>query len=203
MSFNREIECPRCHVTYSLESQRQSTFVKTSQDYNAIGGQDVEFTALAMCPKCKFCVCAFVTDHQRHPSSEASAYYQVVGWAPFTLPKLDQRLPKEFYEDLMEAATCLRVQAPNATAMMCRRIISRLAILSGADPDKTTGPQLRYLKEHQVIDDKLLRAAEGVKAFGDGGAHPPKEVSVEDAEIAYRVTERILYYVLILDQELT
>jgi hypothetical protein len=66
----------------------------------------------------------------------------------------------------------------------------------------TTGRQLAYLKENSLIEDKLLRAATAVKAFGDQGAHPPKEASLDEARQSYSITESILDYALLLDQKL-
>ncbi|MEX2356177.1 MAG: DUF4145 domain-containing protein [Thermaerobacterales bacterium] len=93
-----------------------------------------------------------------------------------------------------EAWRCLQARAPNAAAMMCRRVISNLAIACGAEPGTTTGPQLRWLKDRRVVNEGLFEAAHQVKAFGDEAAHPPDEVTMAEAENAYRITERIVTY---------
>jgi hypothetical protein len=101
-------------------------------------------------------------------------------------------LPRSIREDFNEAKACIEARAPNAGAMMCRRLLSRLAIFSGAKDDTTTGPQLDYLKENHLIADDLYEAARMVKALGDEGAHPPDEVTMEEATAAFRVTCAIL-----------
>ncbi len=101
-------------------------------------------------------------------------------------------LPKSIQEDFYEAKACIEAQAPNAAAMMCRRLVSRLAISSGAKDDTTTGPQLDYLKENHLIADDLYEAARMVKAWGDEGAHPPDKVTMEEAKAAFQVTQAIL-----------
>ena len=100
-------------------------------------------------------------------------------------------LPKSIQSDFYEAKACVDADAPNATAMMCRRLVSRLAISNGAKDDTTTGPQLDYLKENHLIADDLYEAARMVKALGDEGAHPPDEVSMEEARAAFKVTQAI------------
>lgn len=92
---------------------------------------------------------------------------------------------------LAEAERCFAAGAPNATALMCRRFMSRLAIAHGADPDRTTGPQLRWLRERGIIGERLYEEAMRVKSLGDEGAHPPDEVTVDEARAALRLSQRI------------
>ena len=92
---------------------------------------------------------------------------------------------------LAEAERCFEAGAPNATALMCRRFISRLAIAHGADPDRTTGPQLDWLRDRGIIGERLYREAMRVKSLGDEGAHPPDEVTMDEARAALRLTQRI------------
>lgn len=101
-------------------------------------------------------------------------------------------LPKSIQSDFDEAKACVDAKAPNAAAMMCRRVLSRLAISNGAKDDTTTGPQLDYLKNNHLIADDLYEAARMVKVLGDEGAHPPDEVTIEEAEAAFKVTQAIL-----------
>jgi hypothetical protein len=101
-------------------------------------------------------------------------------------------LLKSIQSDFYEAKACVDAKAPNAAAMMCRRLVSRLAISNGAKDDTTTGPQLDYLKDKHLIADDLYEAARMVKALGDEGAHPPDEVTMEEARAAFKVTQAIL-----------
>ncbi len=95
-------------------------------------------------------------------------------------------------EDLEEARVCMKAGAPNATAMMCRRVISHLAVSNGADDKSTTGPQLRHLRDNNIIGEDVFEAARRVKALGDEGAHPPEVVTPDEAREALDITERIM-----------
>lgn len=100
--------------------------------------------------------------------------------------------PANIQSDYREAKACIDAEAPNAAAMMCRRLVSRLAIFNGAKDDTTTGPQLDYLRDNHIIEDDLYKAARMVKALGDEGAHPPDEVTMEEARAAFKITQAIL-----------
>lgn len=188
-----------------MEAQQRSDFVAMDDPgdikFHLGGSVTQRYATLCQCPTCLLCVVVYVkSDNELF--LEEPEYCSISNWAPLTVEKIDERLPEPFKKDLKEAAYCLSVKASNATAMMCRRIVSQLAIGNGADPTKTTGPQLKYLREKGLIDEKLLNAAYGIKSFGDDGAHPPDDVGLEEAKKVFRVTERILYYALILDEEL-
>lgn len=100
-------------------------------------------------------------------------------------------LPVGLKRDLAEAQACLDAGAPNAAAMMCRRVLSRIAIYNGADRSLTTGPQLQHLLDRNIIGDNVFHAARKVKALGDEGAHPPERVSMDEAREVFNLVEQI------------
>ncbi len=105
---------------------------------------------------------------------------------------MDINLPEALESDFREALACLEANAPNASAMMCRRLVSRLAVTNGADTEATTGPQLDFLKKRHIIGDDVYQAAKLVKVLGDEGAHPPDEVTMDEARQAVSATKEIL-----------
>ncbi|HEX6989190.1 MAG TPA: DUF4145 domain-containing protein [Bacillota bacterium] len=102
-----------------------------------------------------------------------------------------QRIAGRLRADLEEARRSLAAGSPNAAAMACRRLISQLAVAAGADRSETTGPQLDWMRRQGWLNDDLYHAARRVKSLGDEGAHPPDEVTVDEARQALELTERI------------
>lgn len=200
---DRSVICPSCHDKFDLPDRLQSPFclVRPRKTFDPFEQFERVWAALAQCPGCGFCMVVYVKDWGKQ-DDKISGHYRVTRWYPPTVPKIDPNLPTPYQNDMKEARACLTVNAPNACVAMCRRVISRLAIDRGADASWTTGRQLNHLKENSLIEEKLLKAANAVKAFGDQGAHPPKEVSLEEARQSYSITESILDYALLLDQKL-
>jgi len=202
---DRSVVCPKCHDKFDLADRVQSEFCLVRPRKTADPFQQFErvWAALAQCPGCGFCMVVYVKDWGTcHEHEKVSKHYRVTRWYPRTVPKVNSNLPIPYQNDMREARACLAVNAPNACVAMCRRVISRLAIDKGADASWTTGRQLSHLREKALIEEKLLRAATAVKTFGDQGAHPPNEVSIQEAEQSYSITESILDYALLLDQKI-
>ena len=74
--------------------------------------------------------------------------------------------------DLQEAGNCLAVGAGSACAVMCRRVVERLAGSLGVEPQATLHLTLQKLQQEGRIDDTLHAAPSEIKAWGNVGAHP-------------------------------
>ncbi len=85
--------------------------------------------------------------------------------------KLNDDIPPEIRRDLQEAGNCLAVNAINASAVMCRRVVERLASNFGVKPQRTLHRTLEKLKELEKIDEMLFEALHEVKYWGNLGAH--------------------------------
>lgn len=200
---DHSVQCAWCGLGYDVDSQKRSPFWATA----ALGADSPSkgnWAVLTECPRCRLFSVVYILCAEGPRSSSANELknYLVIEWSPQARVRLNDKLPGAYAKDMWEAESCLRIGAPNAAATMCRRVISRLAIDNGADPSGTCGPQIDYLLEKGVIDRKLHSAAKMVKSFGDDAAHPPDEVSLDEAKAVFQVTDRVLYYALVLDQEL-
>ena len=88
--------------------------------------------------------------------------------------KLRESVPENIRLDLQEAGNCLAIEASNAAAIMCRRVIERLAAHLGVTPNKRRmlGQTLKELEKKGLISADLLAALREIKEWGDIGTHP-------------------------------
>lgn len=111
--------------------------------------------------------------------------------------KLDKQIPDDIKRDLQEAANCLAVSAPNSVAIMCRRVIERLAIHFGVK-ERTLATTLKVLENKKLIDIELVSAFKEIKDWGNIGAHPKEnDIGIYQAEaekiirFTYLIVERV------------
>ena len=123
---------------------------------------------------------------------------RLLGQFPFGY-KLGEQIPDDIKRDLREAANCLSVGASNSAAIMCRRVIERIAIHFGVQKGKRPlGKTLEILEKKELIDVEFINAFVEIKDWGNLGAHPKEDdpgIYQTEAEkivkFTYLVVERI------------
>lgn len=117
-------------------------------------------------------------------------WIELMGQYPYG-HKLSKEVPQVVQQDLQEAANCLAVGSSNAAAIMCRRVIERLASHFGVKPDKNRmlGVTLKELEDRKLIDGKLLSAFKEIKDWGNMGTHPNEGEEGIDLLEARKVVE--------------
>ena len=113
--------------------------------------------------------------------------------------KLGEKIPDDIKRDLQEAANCLSVNAPNSAAIMCRRVIERIAIHFGVN-ERTLSGTLKVLEDKKLIDCEYIIAFKEIKDWGNIGAHPKENdpgIYQTEAErivrFTYLIVERVFY----------
>ena len=100
---------------------------------------------------------------------------------------LSPNVPDGLRQDILEAEKAHFCQVYKASVVMCRRAI-QLA-LSALPHDVADGPFSRMLSEAQAKSPPVLSArgailAEGVKDYGDGGAHRAEDITADHVRAA-------------------
>jgi hypothetical protein len=112
--------------------------------------------------------------------------------------KLDQSVPEKIAESYQEAARTLSVDAPTATAIMCRRTLEGICSHYEAKGNNLS-KKLVWLKDQGKIDERIFEWSNSVlRSLGNDAAHKVDEViSSEDAEAALEFTRAIIEYLFV------
>jgi len=94
-------------------------------------------------------------------------------------------------QDLQEADRAHFAQCYKAAVVVCRRAI-QLALEDKGAEGRTLGPVLVDAREKDLLTDRTDALVEGIKDFGDGGAHRAEDIHVDDAAMVIRVTTVVL-----------
>ena len=103
--------------------------------------------------------------------------------------KFEGDVPASIRQDVQEAANCLAVGAVNASAVMCRRAIERLAKSLGirVKPRQNLYGILIKLRDQGYVDEALFAAMKEIKDWGNVGAHAD-----EEDELGFDKVRRVL-----------
>ncbi len=105
-------------------------------------------------------------------------------------------VPEEVFHDYTEAVKCYNVGAYRAAVAMARRALQQAAEAKGASKKDTLSNQIKWLFDQNLIDTATKNLADGVRWFGNFGAHPQEDllfqVTKEDAELAIKVLRQRL-----------
>lgn len=116
---------------------------------------------------------------------------------PIVSKPLSETVPKHIQNDFNEAHLILQF-SPKASATLARRALQGMIRHRWGVTEKTLHQELVAIQEH--CDEELYQAMMGLKAIGNIGAHPEKDVAViidvEDGE-----ADELLKLLLILDEE--
>jgi hypothetical protein len=126
----------------------------------------------------------------KEEGSIAPTWIELMGQYPHG-HKLSKEVPGVVRKDLKEAANCLAVGSANAAAIMCRRVIERLAAHFGVKPDKgrMLGETLKELEGKKLVDERLLKAFKEIKDWGNIGTHPNENDDGIDLLEAKKIVE--------------
>jgi len=96
-----------------------------------------------------------------------------------------ESIPESIRQDVQEAGNCLAVGAVNASAVMCRRAVERLAKSLGVQVKPREGLRdiLTKLKDQGHIDEALFAAMMEIKDWGNIGAHAGEEANLRFDEM--------------------
>ncbi len=108
---------------------------------------------------------------------------------------LSNTVPSEIAADFSEGARCLSVEAFRACVVMLRRSLESAANEKGG-AGRNLLSKLQSLVEKRILSDADHALAQGVRIFGNYGAHPSTDqlssVTREDAELVLQVARRLL-----------
>jgi hypothetical protein len=141
--------------------------------------------------RCEHCDAASVVRQD-----EAGEAFPVEVW-PRGPRALDDRIPPGIRQSVTEARKCFESGSYLATAVLVRRSIEGFCADQGASHGMLHRA-LQDLVEREVIDERLLEWADGLRILGNVGAHFTKQsVSKQDASDAIDLIEALLDYVYV------
>lgn len=141
--------------------------------------------------------CEFCNSPSLVRQDDASEAAPVEVW-PTSQRTLHEGIPRGVREGVIEARKCFDAGALLATAVMVRRAIEGFCADQGVT-HKTLHRSLRELVQRNVIDERLLEWADGLRVLGNVGAHFTDHagVSKQDASDALELIEAMLDYVYV------
>lgn len=95
----------------------------------------------------------------------------------------------------------MSMSAPNAAAVMARRVAQATALDLGARKDNLIN-QLARLRDAGKITQSLFEVAEKLRLGGNDGAHPADSVTVQEAQQLLSFLDALLLYVYGLPSKL-
>jgi len=102
--------------------------------------------------------------------------------------ELPVSLPENVLHDYIEAIKAYDVGAYRATVAMARRALQQALIDKGAPKDERLVDQINKLFERGILDKAIKSFADGIRHFGNYGAHPQEDGLDEiDKEMAQSV----------------
>ena len=104
---------------------------------------------------------------------------------------LDQAIPEHLRADVREAETAHYHQCNNAAVVLCRRAL-QLALVGKGIGDKRLSAMLGEADQQRILTSSTAKLAQGIKAFGDGGAHRMAELNPNDVYMTIYATVRLL-----------
>jgi len=109
---------------------------------------------------------------------------------------LPKPVPQEVLHEYIEAVKAYNVGAYRAAVVMARRALQQAVEDKGASKKRRLHEQINELFEKGLLDKATKSLADGVRYFGNYGAHPREDllsqVTKDDAELAIKVLRQIL-----------
>ncbi|WP_339094621.1 DUF4145 domain-containing protein [Deinococcus sp. VB142] len=175
--------CPYCHTKTSITGTYQTVKSGTTEKTVSVAwhlGGGTGYWWIGLCNECHKPVLVFRQGEIIYPY-------------PFPSPTSSE-IPEEIRANLMEAKSCMSVNAYRATVVMCRRALQMACINKGANVSDNLVAQINHLKTAAVITADLHEWATVVRWVGNDGAHPGGAgVDKEDAENMLELTEQFLH----------
>lgn len=117
------------------------------------------------------------TGESMHNDGTSELEFKVLETYPKYVAQRHESIPQNIWNDYLEACRCYDVGAFKATVVMCRRLLQNVCLDRGAKKKDEKGNwttlknQIKHAfpeKDYSLIHE----IAEGMKYFGDYGAHP-------------------------------
>ncbi|NJD99512.1 DUF4145 domain-containing protein [Thermococcus sp. LS1] len=109
---------------------------------------------------------------------------------------LPKSVPQEVLHDYIEALKAYNVGAYRAAVVMARRALQQAVEDKGASKKRRLHEQINELFEKGLLDKATKSLADGVRHFGNYGAHPQEDllsqVTKDDARLTIEILKRIL-----------
>ena len=87
---------------------------------------------------------------------------------------------------------CLKANAPNACAMVCRKILMNVAVHLGADPNLKFQEYVDWLHTNHHVPPNSKAWVDHIRLLGNSANHEIKLVTREEAKDALGFTEMVL-----------
>ena len=96
--------------------------------------------------------------------------------------RLSREVPEDYVQDMEEADKAFYGQAYKGVVVLCRRVV-QLGLEDHGAEGRTLGPVLGSARKLSPppLTARAFALAEGIKDFGDGGAHRREKINREDA----------------------
>ena len=106
---------------------------------------------------------------------------------------LEQDMAKGLVQDIQEAERCHLSRCYKGSVVLCRRAF-QLALENRGATGRTLGPLLKSARAMKppLLSAKVDSMAEGIKDFGDAGAHRQEDIEPRQAEMMIYVTVQAL-----------
>jgi hypothetical protein len=111
-----------------------------------------------------------------------------------------EELPPLVFASFSEAHKCLQAGAYLATLVMCRRTIEALLAERGVDKKLNLAKAIQKVADDSTLHESMVEVADLVRLLGNIGVHADDEYQItkEQAEEAYSLTEKLLEMIYIL-----
>jgi hypothetical protein len=122
-------------------------------------------------------------------------------WQPVVLYPTEankvEGLPAEI-ERAYAAASAVKAIEAHAFAVLVRRLLEMICLDKGAQEGKSLFEQLKFLAETGVIPQQLINIANGLRNFGNIGAHAARaQLSENEVPVIDALCRAILEYVYV------
>ena len=104
--------------------------------------------------------------------------------------KLVTAIPPGIRQDIAEAERAHLAQCYRASVVMCRRALQR-SLIEKEVADDALGRMLPIAKGKVIKTDRGYALAEGIKSFGDGGAHDSEQFSPDTVAMVITTTVQV------------
>ena len=219
VSFSLRGECPHCDeravctIVGQPYMEEIPAFPVRSQLENMLYASPAQrWCAITQCPGCKKYVLAIVTrqPHPTSPGQPSKEPFRYEAHYPMGTPNdlVSEEIPEGIRENFKEAIRCLFVNAPNATAEMCRRAIEGSCIEFGAPPKTNLEDKIDWMATERKITPFLAEVAHKIRLGGNRGAHYPESstnesaISLEQAAAIVKFTREYFNYIYVVRHEL-
>lgn len=167
--------CERCQDPRAFKPKHRETYQGYEEPFP-------EELTLAFCPKCHFPALFGREIYGDPDDGEASDYYAVY---PAEGRKVGYPLPKVVRQSYSEAVRCERSKTYMATVVMVRRALEAIAADYGKSRSTDLFAALEKMHTDGVISDEMKQWADGIRQWGNLGAHATSAtVGADDARYA-------------------